>query len=587
MRTNELHASAKAVQRSKGRSAVAAAAYRAGVALMDERTQLMHDYTNKRGVEYVRMYAPDNAPAWARDRGALWNAAEAKENRRNSITARELEIAFPHEFNAMQRREAGDKIARELMDRYGCAVDIAYHKPSRDGDQRNFHAHILFTGRAFDETSRDGWAKNRYRDLNNDPAESDGEKTTRAALEVSSLREFCAVTMNDIARRDKLEVHTEYLSFEARGVGKEPTKKLGPAAAEAERRGAKTDRGDENRRIQASNDNLAALIEQRKVIDLEIEREKRLIAKAAEKSNELAREISRDRERHRRREFFNEKRREEIAGIHAFYHVDRREQELKEASENLAAKQGIIARILGQTRRAREAVEVAQLNLQDAKAREAEAIAAINAKYRYSREEKRGGWGRAAQERTAANANEKTAQGLSEQTRTKDEAVLRAAVESPDASEHIAEAIQPKTAAQKDKVAQIKAKAAERRSKTAARQAEQAKERESREQESAREARKEAARREDRLNSEMQGKKARDEEAARDDFHDKSAERREARQWQPDRREAEEKDRSESHEREASGWHKKQWQPDEQTREAGGWFSRDEDADRDGPDIER
>jgi len=276
MRTNELHASAKQVQRSKGRSSVAAAAYRSGELLYDERTGLTHDYTKKGGVEYSRVYTPDNAPDDLRDRNTLWNAVESKENRSNSCTAREFEIAFPHEFNAMQRREAGDMISREIMQRYNCAVDIAYHHPNREGDERNYHAHILFTTRGFDEGSKDGWSKNKYRDLNNDKLEIDGEATTRGKAEVQSLRKFTAQEMNRISDRDNLNVKTEHLSFEARGIEKEPTKKMGFAATQSERRGVKTDRGDINRAIKASNDNMgsntAQLNDQKKVLLLEQQR---------------------------------------------------------------------------------------------------------------------------------------------------------------------------------------------------------------------------------------------------------------------------------------------------------------------------
>ncbi len=286
MRTNELHATAKQVGRSSGRSSVAAAAYRSATLMVDERTGLVHDYTKKSGVEYSRVYTPYNAPEDLRDRANLWNAVEQKENRRNSTTAHELEIAFPHEFNALQRREAGDAISRELMNRYNCAVDIAYHQPNREGDQRNFHAHILFTTRGFDEGSKDGWSKNKFRDLAADKITIDGENTTRGKEEVKSLRAFTAQEMNRIAERDNLGVKTEHLSFEARGIDKEPTKKMGWLATKLERQGEKTERGDLNRAIKASNDNMGSttmqlkdqkqqlLLEQKRaLLALEIERE--------------------------------------------------------------------------------------------------------------------------------------------------------------------------------------------------------------------------------------------------------------------------------------------------------------------------
>ena len=106
-RTYEIHAAPKQVQRSSGRSAVAAAAYRSASRIIDDKTGEIHDYTRKQGVEYTRIYTPENAPDWAKDRALLWNGVEAVEKKSNAITAREWQIAFPSEFNAMQRREAG------------------------------------------------------------------------------------------------------------------------------------------------------------------------------------------------------------------------------------------------------------------------------------------------------------------------------------------------------------------------------------------------------------------------------------------------------------------------------------------------
>ena len=165
MRAYEIHTPVKQVKRSSGRSSVAAAAYRSASRLVDERTGITHDYTRKGGVEHSRIYLPDNAPEWLVEaqaggqfeaRSKLWNAVESRERSDKASLAHEIELGFPSEFNAMQRREAGDTIARELVRRYGCAVDIAFHEPSTEGDQRNYHAHILFTQRTFDDQRPDG-----------------------------------------------------------------------------------------------------------------------------------------------------------------------------------------------------------------------------------------------------------------------------------------------------------------------------------------------------------------------------------------------------------------------------------------------
>ena len=77
------HLSVKTVSRSAGRSATAAAAYRAGVKITDGRTGEIHDYTRKGGVQSATLIVPAEAAAWANDREVIWNAAEQAEKRKN------------------------------------------------------------------------------------------------------------------------------------------------------------------------------------------------------------------------------------------------------------------------------------------------------------------------------------------------------------------------------------------------------------------------------------------------------------------------------------------------------------------------
>ena len=65
------------IQRAAGRSAVAAAAYRSGAALVDERLAMEFDFANKDGIEHAEIMAPETAPAALQDRERLWNAAGA------------------------------------------------------------------------------------------------------------------------------------------------------------------------------------------------------------------------------------------------------------------------------------------------------------------------------------------------------------------------------------------------------------------------------------------------------------------------------------------------------------------------------
>lgn len=242
MRVLELHAPLKVVQRSKGRSAVAAAAYRSGTRLVDQRTGLVHDYTRKRGIEDTALLVPEDAPEWAEDRTSLWNAAERNEKHPRAQTARDLEVSYPHEFDASQRREAGMRIGLWLTERYGAAVDIAWHAPGRGSDERNFHGHFLFTTRRFEDGD---WAKTKDRVL---------DDRTKGPEEVKALRLGLADVLNNIAVRDQVPVYIEHLSFEQRGLDREPTQHLGPVATNKERAGNLTRIGDHNREVHARNE---------------------------------------------------------------------------------------------------------------------------------------------------------------------------------------------------------------------------------------------------------------------------------------------------------------------------------------------
>lgn len=140
--------SAQVIGRSSGRSATAAAAYRAGVEIVDQRTGLVHDYTRRSGVEAVFIVAPESAPEWASDRSALWNAVEAIEKRKDAQLTREIQLALPHELPPEQRRSVVEGFVHEQWVKSGMVADVALHAPDRDGDDRNHHAHIMLTLRS-------------------------------------------------------------------------------------------------------------------------------------------------------------------------------------------------------------------------------------------------------------------------------------------------------------------------------------------------------------------------------------------------------------------------------------------------------
>ena len=217
------HLSVKTVSRSAGRSATAAAAYRAGVKITDERTGEIHDYTRKGGVESAAVILPDNAPEWARDRAQLWNAAEQAEKRKNSTVAREFEIALPAELSPAEREKLAHDFTRELVNRHGMAADVAIHAPGKEGDNRNHHAHILLTTRRL---GPDG--------LGEKTRELDDQKTGKEL--VKQWRERFATLQNERLREAGHVVQVDHRSHAERGLEAEPSRHLGPTASAIERR---------------------------------------------------------------------------------------------------------------------------------------------------------------------------------------------------------------------------------------------------------------------------------------------------------------------------------------------------------------
>lgn len=129
----------KPIRRSQGGDARAAAAYRSGTHIAE------FDYSRRRGVADRALFMPTLAPAW--DRAQLWEEAEKAEKRKNSVVAREVLLALPHEMPLAAHRKAVGAFCGWLVSRYQVAADAALHTPKSGHDARNVHAHILMTTR--------------------------------------------------------------------------------------------------------------------------------------------------------------------------------------------------------------------------------------------------------------------------------------------------------------------------------------------------------------------------------------------------------------------------------------------------------
>ena len=238
--------SADIIRRSKGRSVVAAAAYRAGDRLLDERTGSVKDYTYRADVLYSEILTPKNAPAWMQDRHDLWNEIERSEDRSTrrgeAQLARDIELSLPHELTHEQHVE----LVREFVQVYfvdqGMVADVAIHAPPRRGDGRNHHAHILLSMRDIEE---DGFGK-KNRGWNRKD-------------QLQEWRERWDELQNRALEKYGFDDRVDHRSLADQGIDREPTMHLGPATQAIEDKGIATDRGDENRRRKGANDNLEQL----------------------------------------------------------------------------------------------------------------------------------------------------------------------------------------------------------------------------------------------------------------------------------------------------------------------------------------
>ncbi len=222
------HCSISVISRSAGQSAVAAAAYRAAVRLEDNRIGSVFDYRAKSGVRHSEIILPPGAPPTLGDRSSLWNAAEAAETRKNSRPARECRLALPAELSAEDNLALAQAFAHELTERYGVAVDLAIHEPDRSGDERNVHAHLLFTTRQIGS----GGFGDKVRVL---------DDRRQGEIEIRHLRARWRELANMALEQADVDARIDERSFVERELLIEPTKHLGPWASDQARSGKATE----------------------------------------------------------------------------------------------------------------------------------------------------------------------------------------------------------------------------------------------------------------------------------------------------------------------------------------------------------
>ena len=227
------------VARGAGRRATAAAAYRSGERIRDERTGELFNYARRRDVLHAEILLPSHFEgervAWARNRERLWNTAEHAEKRHNSRVAREYQVTLPAELDAVRRVALARAFSREIADRYRVAVDLAVHEPPAGGDPRNFHAHLLTTTR---EVTPAGLGAKAGIDMDLRERRRRGLPDHRQ--EYIRLRERWATLTNDALREANIDARIDHRSLAAQGIDREPRPSIPLMHLKMEQRGLRS-----------------------------------------------------------------------------------------------------------------------------------------------------------------------------------------------------------------------------------------------------------------------------------------------------------------------------------------------------------
>ena len=190
------HLEIRIVQRSKGKSAVAGAAYQAGEKLFSEYDQKHKDHRRKQHeVVYTEIMLPTNAPLKYADRATLWNSAEEVEKQWNSQLARRFIVALPREVPLEMCPKMLQEYCREHFVSKGMCCDFAIHDPDPPG--HNPHCHIMLTMRAIDENGRWIPKSRKVYDL-----DENGERIKLRPADGKAIRKILLTGTNSIMPRN-------------------------------------------------------------------------------------------------------------------------------------------------------------------------------------------------------------------------------------------------------------------------------------------------------------------------------------------------------------------------------------------------
>ena len=259
------HLSVTQTKRSAGQSAIASAAYRAGERLYSEYYGEYSDYTRKGGVICSDILLPSHAPPEYADRQTLWNAVEKAERGKNAQLAYSFDIALQNEFSLEENIALARQFLLENFVSRGMVVDFAVHQPDReDGGIPNPHFHVLCPIRPIKQDGKWGLKQRRVYELDEDGnriRDQNGEFVFNAVPTtdwgspetLEYWRQTWAELCNAKFAEKGLDVRIDHRSYERQGVELLPTVHEGATVRAMEKKGIRTEKGEFNRWIKATN----------------------------------------------------------------------------------------------------------------------------------------------------------------------------------------------------------------------------------------------------------------------------------------------------------------------------------------------
>ncbi len=223
------------------------------------------DYTRKGGVICSDILLPSHAPPEYADRQTLWNAVEKVERGKKAQLAYSFDITLQNEFSIKENIALARQFLSEQFVSRGMIVDFAIHQLDKeDGGISNPHFHVMCPIRPLDEHGR--WGNKQRREylldkhgerirdeagnyiFNAVPTTDWGSPET-----LEYWRQAWAELCNAKFAEKGLDVCIDHRSFERQGIEQLPTVHEGPTVRAMEQKGIRTDKGDLNRWIKASN----------------------------------------------------------------------------------------------------------------------------------------------------------------------------------------------------------------------------------------------------------------------------------------------------------------------------------------------